>query len=180
VVPAGAEFKVGVEGASATKLHLLVGQPFYFDTEIRIQYVSLSKPEIAEVAVANSRRLKITGKASGSATIVYWTEGGVPASVDVTVSGNGARGGGALLAALRPLKDEGTPPAEPRPPEAEGTRLAALAAPEPREERDAAAEAAKESVLREEPAFLVAVLPVENLSGKPGPLQEIRQSLAEG
>jgi TolB-like protein len=36
------------------------------------------------------------------------------------------------------------------------------------------------AALRNEPSFSVAVLPVENLSGTPAPLQEIRKRLAEG
>ena len=154
IAPARAAFKVGVEDASAMKLQFESDQSCLVATGLKIRSVSVSNPEIAEVKVASPRQLKVTGIAPGSAILINRTETDGPTSVDVNVSGKGAKAG--------------------------GVRLAALPAPETERQRNATTETSRESALREEPAFLVAVLPVENLSGRPGPLKEIRQSLTEG
>jgi pilus assembly protein CpaC len=83
--PASAAFKTGVEGASATKLHVQANQSYLLDTDLKIRRVSIGKPEIADVTVVTPKQLMITGKAPGSTTLIYWSEAGVPTSVDVDV-----------------------------------------------------------------------------------------------
>ncbi|TFG57908.1 MAG: type II and III secretion system protein family protein [Deltaproteobacteria bacterium] len=91
-VAARATFKQGVEGASATKLHLKANQSFLLDTTLDIRRVSIGKPEIADVTVVTPKQLMVTGKAPGETTLIYWTAAGVPTSVDVNVwVENGAR-----------------------------------------------------------------------------------------
>ena len=82
---AGAAFKQGVAGASATKLDLQANQSFLLDTNIDIRRVSVGKPEIADVTVVTPKQLMVTGKAPGETTLIYWTAAGVPTSVDVNV-----------------------------------------------------------------------------------------------
>jgi pilus assembly protein CpaC len=90
--PAGAAFKLGVEGASATKLHLQASQSYLVDTDLKIRRVSIGKPEVADVTVVTPKQLLVTGKAPGSTTLIYWSEAGVPTSLDVNVSvENGVR-----------------------------------------------------------------------------------------
>ena len=83
--PAGAAFKTGVEGASATKLHVQANQSYLLDTDLKIRRVSIGKPEIADVTVVTPKQLMVTGKAPGSSTLIYWSEAGIPTSVDVNV-----------------------------------------------------------------------------------------------
>ena len=83
--PSHAAFKTGVEGASATKLHLMANQSYLVDTDLKIRRVSVGKPEIADVTVVTPRQLMVTGKAPGTTTLIYWSEAGVPTSVDVNV-----------------------------------------------------------------------------------------------
>ncbi len=80
-----AAFKHGVTGASASKLDLQSNQSFLLDTPLDIRRVSIGKPEIADVTVVTPKQLMITGKAPGETTLIYWTEAGVPTSVDVNV-----------------------------------------------------------------------------------------------
>ena len=82
---AGAAFKHGVTGASATKLDLRANQSFLLDTELDIRRVSIAKAEIADVTVVSPKQLMVTGKAPGETTLIYWTAAGVPTSVDVNV-----------------------------------------------------------------------------------------------
>jgi len=155
--PTAALDKVGVKGASATKMYLDAGQSYLVDTGIKIRSVSVDNTEIAEVTVVNPRQLKVTGKVPGSAILVYWTEAGVPTSVDVTVWGEKTESRATTIETSQDNPVTAPPPS-------------------PREEKEVAG---KGGAGEKEP-FLVAVLPVENLSGKPAPLKEIRQSLAEG
>jgi len=91
---AGAAFKQGVTGSSATKLHLQANQSFLLDTDLLIRRVSIGKPEIADVTVVTPKQLMVTGKAAGETTLIYWSEAGVPTSVDVNVwVENGVRKG---------------------------------------------------------------------------------------
>ena len=91
---ARAAFKQGVTGASATKLHLQANQSFLLDTDLSIRRVSIGKPEIADVTVVTPKQLMVTGKAPGETTLIYWSEAGVPTSVDVNVwVENGVRKG---------------------------------------------------------------------------------------
>lgn len=83
--PAGAAFKTGVEGASATQLHVKANQSYLLDTDLRIRRVSIGKPEIADVTVVTPKQLMVTGKAPGTTTLIYWSEAGIPTSVDVNV-----------------------------------------------------------------------------------------------
>ena len=93
-VAARAVFKQGVTGASATKLHLQANQSFLLDTDLSIRRVSIGKPEIADVTVVTPKQLMVTGKAPGETTLIYWSEAGVPTSVDVNVwVENGVRKG---------------------------------------------------------------------------------------
>ncbi len=80
-----AAFKHGVTGASASKLDLQSNQSFLLDTNLDIRRVSIGKPEIADVTVVTPKQLMVTGKAPGETTLIYWTEAGVPTSVDVSV-----------------------------------------------------------------------------------------------
>jgi len=90
--PAEAAFKLGVEGESAAKLHLQANQSYLVDTELKVRRVSIGKPEIADVTVVTPKQLMVTGKAPGSTTLIYWSEAGVPTSVDVSVAvENGVR-----------------------------------------------------------------------------------------
>jgi pilus assembly protein CpaC len=90
--PARAEVKPRAEGASATILHVQANQSYLLDTDLKVRRVSIGKPEIADVTVVTPRQIMITGKAPGSTTLIYWSEAGVPTSVDVSVSaGNGVR-----------------------------------------------------------------------------------------
>jgi len=84
--PVAAAFKTGVEGASATKLHLQANQSYLVDTDLRVRRVSIGKPEIADVTVVTPKQLMVTGKAPGSTTLIYWSEAGIPTSMDVNVS----------------------------------------------------------------------------------------------
>jgi len=91
---AGASFKQGVPGESATKLYIQANQSFLLDSNLDIRRVSIGKTEIADVTVVTPRQLMVTGKASGETTLIYWTAAGVPTSVDVNVSvENGVRKG---------------------------------------------------------------------------------------
>ena len=83
--PAGAAFKTGVEGASATQLHVRANQSYLLDTDLRIRRVSIGKPEIADVTVVTPKQIMITGRAPGLTTLIYWSEAGIPTSVDVDV-----------------------------------------------------------------------------------------------
>jgi pilus assembly protein CpaC len=83
--PAGAAFRTGVEGASATKLHVKANQSYLLDTDLKIRRVSIGKPEVADVTVVTPKQLMVTGKAPGSTTLIYWSEAGIPTSVDVDV-----------------------------------------------------------------------------------------------
>jgi pilus assembly protein CpaC len=74
-----------VEGASATQLHVRANQSYLLDTDLRIRRVSIGKPEIADVTVVTPKQLMVTGKAPGSTTLIYWSEAGIPTSVDVSV-----------------------------------------------------------------------------------------------
>ena len=74
-----------MEGASATKLHVQANQSYLLDTDLKIRRVSIGKPEVADVTVVTPKQLMITGKAPGSTTLIYWSEAGVPTSVDVDV-----------------------------------------------------------------------------------------------
>ncbi|HEX9204339.1 MAG TPA: type II and III secretion system protein family protein [Candidatus Deferrimicrobiaceae bacterium] len=85
-LPAKAEFKTGVEGASATKLHIQANQSYLLDTELKVRRVSIGKPEIADVTVVHPKQIMITGKAAGTTTLIYWSEAGIPTSIDVSVS----------------------------------------------------------------------------------------------
>jgi pilus assembly protein CpaC len=83
--PAWAAFRTGVEGASATQLHVRANQSYLLDTDLRIRRVSIGKPEIADVTVVTPKQLMVTGKAPGTTTLIYWSEAGIPTSVDVNV-----------------------------------------------------------------------------------------------
>jgi pilus assembly protein CpaC len=74
-----------VEGASATQLHVKANQSYLLDTDLRIRRVSIGKPEIADVTVVTPKQLMVTGKAPGTTTLIYWSEAGIPTSVDVNV-----------------------------------------------------------------------------------------------
>lgn len=82
---ASADFKMGVEGASARKLHLRHNQSFLIDTDLRIKRVSVGKPEIADVTVVTPKQLLVTAKTPGTTNLIYWSEQGLPTSVDVSV-----------------------------------------------------------------------------------------------
>ena len=82
---ANADFKMGVEGASAKKLHLRHNQSFLIDTDQRIKRVSVGKPEIADVTVVTPKQLLVTAKNPGITNLIYWSEAGLPTSVDVSV-----------------------------------------------------------------------------------------------
>lgn len=83
--PAGASFKMGVEGSSAKKLHLALNQSFLLDTSLKIKRVSVGKPEIADVTVVTPKQLLVTAKSPGTTTLIYWSEQGLPTSMDVNV-----------------------------------------------------------------------------------------------
>lgn len=83
--PAGAAFKMGVEGESAKKLHLALNQSFLLDTDLRIKRVSVGKAEIADVTVVSPKQILVTAKNPGTTTLIYWNEQGLPTSVDVNV-----------------------------------------------------------------------------------------------
>ncbi len=57
----------------------LVNSPF------NIKRVSIAKPEIADVEVISPRQMVVIGKSAGTTTLIYWSEGEVPTSVDVVV-----------------------------------------------------------------------------------------------
>jgi hypothetical protein len=156
----GEAFQIGVEGSSSTKVNLPAGQSCLIDTPVKVRSASVNDPAVAEATIVNQRQLRVTGKRPGSTLLVYWTEGNIPASVDVTVwAGSGAREERVSV----PSPDTPAPPL-------------LFAGIEPKE----AKEIVKRDGLPEGKPFLVAVLPVENLSGKPGPLKEIRRSLTDG
>jgi pilus assembly protein CpaC len=107
---AGAAFKHGVPGASATKLDLQANQSFLLDTDLDIRRVSVGKPEIADVTVVTPKQLMVTGKAPGETTLIYWTAAGVPTSVDVNVwVENGVRKGLEKVAPGEKFEMSGTP-----------------------------------------------------------------------
>ncbi|MGE5700347.1 MAG: type II and III secretion system protein family protein [Deltaproteobacteria bacterium] len=83
--PAGAAFKMGVEGESARKLHLALNQSFLVDTDLRIKRVSVGKAEIADVTVVSPKQILVTAKNPGATTLIYWSEQGLPTSIDVNV-----------------------------------------------------------------------------------------------
>lgn len=110
--PAGASaaFKQGVAGASATKLHLQANQSYLLDTNLDIRRVSIGKAEIADVTVVTPKQLMVTGKAPGETTLIYWTEAGVPTSVDVNVwVENGVRKGLEKIVPGEKFEMSGTP-----------------------------------------------------------------------
>ncbi len=82
---AHAGFAVGVPGASSSKLSVKANQSFLIDTNVRVKTVSMAKPEIADVTVVSPKQLMVTGKTPGETTLIYWSEFGLPASVDVSV-----------------------------------------------------------------------------------------------
>lgn len=107
---AGAAFKQGVEGASATKLHLRANQSYLLDTNLDIRRVSIGKPEVADVTVVTPKQLMVTGKAPGETTLIYWTAAGVPTSVDVNVwVENGVRKGLEKIVPGEKFEMSGTP-----------------------------------------------------------------------
>ncbi|MHB9061102.1 MAG: type II and III secretion system protein family protein [Desulfobacteria bacterium] len=107
---ASAAFKQGVAGASATKLHLQANQSFLLDTNLDIRRVSIGKAEIADVTVVTPKQLMVTGKAPGETTLIYWTEAGVPTSVDVNVwVENGVRKGLEKIVPGEKFEMSGTP-----------------------------------------------------------------------
>jgi pilus assembly protein CpaC len=107
---AGAAFKQGVPGASATKLHLRANQSFLVDSDLDIRRVSIGKPEIADVTVVTPKQLMVTGKAPGDTTLIYWTAAGVPTSVDVNVwVENGVRKGLEKIVPGEKFEMSGTP-----------------------------------------------------------------------
>ncbi|MCL5883823.1 MAG: pilus assembly protein N-terminal domain-containing protein, partial [Deltaproteobacteria bacterium] len=107
---ASAAFKQGVAGASATKLHLQANQSFLLDTNLDIRRVSIGKAEIADVTVVTPKQLLVTGKAPGETTLIYWTEAGVPTSVDVNVwVENGVRKGLEKIVPGEKFEMSGTP-----------------------------------------------------------------------
>ena len=107
---ARAAFKLGVTGASATKLDLQANQSFLLDTSLDIRRVSIGKPEIADVTVVTPKQLMVTGKAPGETTLIYWTEAGVPTSVDVNVwVENGVRKGLQKIVPGEKFEMSGTP-----------------------------------------------------------------------
>jgi len=109
-VAATAAFKQGVEGASATKLHLRANQSFLLDTNLDIRRVSIGKPEIADVTVVSPKQLMVTAKAPGDTTLIYWTAAGVPTSVDVNVwVENGVRKGLEKIVPGEKFEMSGTP-----------------------------------------------------------------------
>lgn len=90
---AGADFKMGVAGASAKKLHLALNQSFLLNTDLRIKRVSVGKPEIADVTVVTPKQILVTAKNPGTTTLIYWSEQGLPTSMDVNVEkDSGVRG----------------------------------------------------------------------------------------
>lgn len=107
---ARAAFKQGVTGSSATKLHLQANQSFLLDTDLSIRRVSIGKPEIADVTVVTPKQLMVTGKAPGETTLIYWSEAGVPTSVDVNVwVENGVRKGLEKIVPGEKFEMSGTP-----------------------------------------------------------------------
>ena len=107
---ASAAFKQGVPGASATTLHLQANQSFLVDSDLDIRRVSIGKPEIADVTVVTPKQLMVTGKAPGETTLIYWSEAGVPTSVDVNVwVENGVRKGLEKIVPGEKFEMSGTP-----------------------------------------------------------------------
>jgi len=107
---AGAAFKHGVPGSSATKLDLQANQSFLLDTDLDIRRVSIGKSEIADVTVVTPKQLMVTGKAPGETTLIYWTAAGVPTSVDVNVwVENGVRKGLQKVVPGEKFEMSGTP-----------------------------------------------------------------------
>jgi pilus assembly protein CpaC len=88
--PAGAAFKMGVEGESAKRLHLALNQSFLLDTDLRIKRVSVGKAEIADVTVVSPKQILVTAKNPGATTLIYWSEQGLPTSIDVNVEKGGS------------------------------------------------------------------------------------------
>ena len=84
---AKADFKMGVEGASAKKLHLRHNQSFLIDTDQKVKRISVGKTEIADVTVVTPNQLLVTAKNPGTTNLIYWSEAGLPTSVDVIVEG---------------------------------------------------------------------------------------------
>ena len=84
---AKADFKMGVEGASAKKLHLRHNQSFLIDTDQKVRRISVGKTEIADVTVVTPNQLLVTAKNPGTTNLIYWSEAGLPTSVDVIVEG---------------------------------------------------------------------------------------------
>jgi len=164
-VPEGAAFKVGVPGASKMKMQLGVGQSYRIDLGIKIRSFSVSDPSVASISVSGTSKFVVIGKAPGSATVTYWTEANVPASLDVDVWGRSEtpEERAELLSMSKPEKSvsPGTGTVD----GSVGAATAALPMVPAAEHKE---------------PFLVAVLPVENLSARPAPLKEIRQALAEG
>jgi len=74
--------------APAKTLSLYANQSVLLESAFDIRRVSIARPETADVMVVSPRQMVVIGKSAGTTTLIYWSRGEVPTSVEVIVGIN--------------------------------------------------------------------------------------------